>query len=337
MKYSVTSWFCIIILFGCVHKKTEFPSHFPPPTDSIIQINSKKAELGKLLFFDPALSKNNKISCASCHQPSLAFADSLPFSMGASGKRTFRNTPSLTNLSWRTSFFLDGGVPSLEQQAIAPMVSHEEMDESFSCIIEKLNSKQGYKDKFKKVFGSDSITGIKIIYALAEYERTIVSANSAYDNYLAGKQQLTPLQKKGLSIFERKCALCHAGVLFTDNNFHNTGLDSTFPSMENVEDPMLGRARITRKATDIGKYRTPSLRNLTLTAPYMHDGRFSTIQEVLNHYSVGVIKSSYTDSLILNNGTTGITLTENEKDALISFLQTLTDTTFIETGIFNKK
>ena len=324
----ITFCCCIALFFCCYHRKPEAPAHFPFPVKDICQINSKEASLGEILFYEPALSSSNKISCASCHQPSRAFADSLNFSVGAGGKKTFRNTPSLANLAWETSFFLDGGAPSLERQAIAPIVSHQEMNENFANIINKLNSKEQYKDKFREVYGSDSITGLKIVYAIAAFERTLISSGSAYDNYLTGKQPLTTLQNKGLSIFEKKCAQCHAGVLFTDNNFHNIGLDSVFPSMSSIDDPLLGRARITRRPEDMGKYRTPSLRNISLTGPYIHDGRFTTIMEVLNHYSSAVKETPYTDSLLLKDGARGILLSMSDKEALLSFLLTLTDSAF---------
>ena len=318
----------LIATAACDQNKSYIPAHFPPPTNNIDSIDNNKIELGKMLFYEPALSGNNKLSCASCHNPLLAFSDSLSFSIGANGEKTFRNTPSLVNLAWNNTFFLDGGVFDLETQIIGSITSPREMNEKFANVINKLNSKEQYKNKFKEVYGSDSITGLKIVYAIAAFERTLISSGSAYDNYLTGKQPLTALQNKGLSIFEEKCAQCHAGVLFTDNNFHNIGLDSVFPSMSSIDDPLLGRARITRRPEDIGKYRTPSLRNLSLTSPYMHDGRFTAIMEVLNHYSSAVKQTTHTDSLLLKDGTKGILLSKSDKEALLSFLLTLTDSAF---------
>src|SRR6185437_6987382 len=298
MKYLIIALFIFLIVFSCKQKKESFPSHFPLPSRTLT--NEKEAELGKLLFFEPSLSGNGKLSCASCHIPSRAFSDTLSFSIGAKGELTSRNTPSLVNLAWAKDFFWDGGVHDLETQIIASVTSAREMNESFASILKKLNSKKIYQDKFREVYG-DSITGQHIIHAIAAFELTLVSGSSAYDEYLLNKNSLTPLQEKGKLLFEQKCAICHTGVLFTDNKFHNTGLDSIFPPMQQFDNPLLGRARITQNASDIGKYRTPSLRNLNLTAPYMHDGRFTTIRQVLSHYSSGVNKSIYTDSLFIHN------------------------------------
>lgn len=288
--------------------------------------------LGRQLFFEPLLSGDNQISCASCHLPSFAFADSMKqISTGVNGKFTQRNTLPLFNLAWNKSFLWDGGVNDLESQVIVPITDEHEMNESFANLIFELQATQKYPPLFKIAFGSDSITGQKILAAIAQFERTLISGNSDYDLYVRGESQaLSPRALHGLQVYRKKCSTCHTEGLFTDHLFHNNGVDSSLADFTIFNNPLLGRARITSQPDDIGKYRTPSLRNIAFTAPYMHDGRFKTLEEVIEHYKSGILISPTLDPIFKNLQDNKIPLTDEEISALKEFLNSLTDRDFIQ-------
>lgn len=306
----------------------EQPSYFGTP--NIPAANPMKAEivaLGKMLFFDKQLSRDNSVSCASCHSPQHAFADAgKVFSTGIEGKTGVRNAPALFNLAWSKAFFWDGGANSLENQAIAPITSHEEMDFPLAQLEKKLSAIPAYRDQFKALFGVDTVYATHIIMALAQYERTLVSANSKYDQYLSGKVLLSAAELDGLKIFQAECSSCHSGEHFTDRQYYNIGLDGDFTDPVLMDDPLWGRQRITLNPDDKGKYRTPTLRNLAFTAPYMHDGRLKNLDDVLDFFDHGIQKPKNLSPL-LNEG---IKLTQEEKTALLSFLETLNDYSFIQ-------
>ncbi|GAB4191425.1 MAG: cytochrome c peroxidase [Thermoflexibacter sp.] len=280
--------------------------------------------LGKALFFDTHLSGNKQVSCASCHLPSQAFADTVALSThGISGKPLVRNTPTLLNLAWtQQGLFWDGGAKDIESLVFAPLRHADEMGQDLSQLPPKLRALPYYPTLFKKAFQQDTITNAMIARALAQYVRTLTFANSRYDEYAQGKIQFTHLELQGLQIFQKKCATCHPPPLFTDNLFHNIGLDSMF--IHNEENMHLGRYRITLDSLDIGKFKTPTLRQWALTFPYMHDGRFKNINEVLFHYQTNMKKNPYLDPLFIQaDGKVGIPLTQEEINALLAFLQTL--------------
>ncbi len=292
-------------------------------------ITKEGIELGRRLFYDKRLSANNKVSCASCHKQNRAFADETALSdIGISQKPLMRNTPALFNLSWYDGFFWEGGSTSLEIQVLGPLTHSDEMGKNPEALIKELQGDKLYPKLFKKAFGSKKITLRKLAYAIAQFERSLISANSKYDQYVDGKTKLTQEEAKGLKLYESKCSICHSGALFTDVKYHNNGIDDSW-FYTSVEDPRLGRYRITLDSADLGKYKTPSLRNLVFTAPYMHDGRFSSIEEVVEFYSEHVKASETLDSTLVPFGGNGMGFTYDEKMQLVAFLQTLTDSSFV--------
>ncbi len=305
----------------------EVPSYFPYPQALKDNIpNKNQIDLGKKLFFDPALSSNDAVSCASCHKPSKSFSDQSPVSLGVNQLAGVRNAMPLFNLAWQTDFFWDGGAKSLELQSLGPITAHNEMNMDLAKLPAKLKALPDYNALFYKAFGKDTIITQYITTALAQFERTLVSGDSKYDQYLIKQLVLSNEELQGEKVFKQKCQQCHSGVLFTDLQYHNNGLDNQFPDLDgNMDDPKLGRARISLSQNDIGKYKTPTLRNLSFTAPYMHDGRLATIDEVLDHYQNGIISSATLSPFLQAS----FSITEEEKASIKLFLQTLNDTTFV--------
>jgi cytochrome c peroxidase len=295
--------------------------------------------LGRMLFYEKKLSNTNTISCASCHQQQKAFTDGKALSPGSEGILGKRSTMSLANLLWAKRFFWDGRSTTLEEQALIPIQDPVEMHQTLEQAVAKLQQTSEYPAKFKQVFGSEIITAENIAKALAQFERTLISADSKYDRYLAKKYQPTPQEIRGEALFFThpvagslrggNCGDCHGGFLTTLGNFHNNGLDTDFAD--------IGLEATTGKASDRGKFKAPSLRNIALTAPYMHDGRFQTLEEVLDHYNEHVQMSATLDPLIIeaSNEATNpgepirLFLTDQEKKDIIAFLHLLTDSTFI--------
>ncbi|WP_439880118.1 cytochrome-c peroxidase [Pontibacter sp. MBLB2868] len=290
--------------------------------------------LGRKLFFDPALSGNGKISCASCHQPAKAFTDGKALSTaGITGKQLQRHVPTLVNVAWMDGLFWDGGAKDLESLSFGPLTHPDEMGQNLAALVQKLQQHESYPGLFKKAFGSDSITSAAIGKALAQFERTIISGNSRYDKYVRNEKgtMLNDKELKGLVLFRKHCSSCHTSDFFTDNKYHNNGLDAAY-SDEN-EALAFGRGRITRKPEDIGKYKTPTLRNIAITAPYMHDGRFATLEQVLAHYRTGVKNSPTLAPELQQQGKTGIPVSAEEQTLIIQFLQSLTDDAFINAPV----
>lgn len=291
--------------------------------------------LGKKLFFDPLLSANNTQSCASCHAPQNAFTDISRFSVGIDGISGNRNSMPLFNLAWNfdEKFFWDGRVFSLEHQALEPVTNPVEMYNTWETVISRLQQHPEYPTMFLNAFGEGVITKEKTTKAIAQFERTLISGNSKFDRYLAGNATLTPQELNGLNVFmdETKgdCFHCHGNPnnpLWTDNIFHNNGLDATFTD--------IGLGAVTGDPADNGKFKSPSLRNLAFTAPYMHDGRFNTLDEVINHYSEGLQNSPTIDPLMKKVAEGGVHLTPQEKQDLKAFLLTLSDPSFINNPDF---
>jgi cytochrome c peroxidase len=323
MRYLVFLFLFISFLFACKKNKVaideyklSYPSHFPEPHYSFEnnEITKERFELGKKLFFDPLLSIDNTISCGSCHAQTHAFADhNVSLSSGVNGALGTRNSPSIANMIWQKSFLWDGGVNHLEMFSIAPILNPVEMNETIPGILAKLNNSSFYKNAFQKAYGVDEINDQVLFRSLTVFMAMIVSADSKYDKWRQGNATLSTKEKAGLELFRQHCASCHSEPLFTDHSFRNNGLDSEFND--------LGRALITLDPSDQGKFKVPSLRNVELTYPYMHDGRFWSLQQVMDHYASGIHSSATLDPVLTN----GIVLSDTEKEQLIAFLKTLTD------------
>lgn len=334
----------LLILIGCTKEyvrdikpttrrfRLDVPSHFPYPDvySTFNPLSEEGVALGRKLFYDPILSGNNLISCGSCHHQDKAFSDGITLSnIGFSGTTLLRHSPALINVAWMDNgVFWDGGSTNLESQALAPLAAHDEMFQNLYELEEELKANPEYVKLFEAAFGEISIANM--LKGLAQFQRTFISAYSKYDDYVLGKINLTRDEMQGMRLVEQKCQGCHSGVLFTDNLFHNNGLDGDFSDASH-DGIYWGRYRVSYDLKDLGAYKTPTLRNVMVSAPYMHDGRFTTIEEVLNHYSDGVKISPSTDSLVIKKplDRPGIPLTVQEKKQIIAFLKTLTDEKFL--------
>ena len=302
----------------------ELPAHFPEmdiPVDN--PMTADAVELGRLLFHDTRLSRDGMVSCASCHLQHLAFTDGLEISVGIEGRTGFRNSPSLANVGFAPRLFMDGGVPTLEMQILAPIADENEMDHNILLVAEELNTDPQLTALAQSAYQQE-INPYTITRSLAAFERSMVSASSKYDLYLQGEAMLTEEEMLGMELFnsdEMKCASCHSGVLFTDYEYHNIGLYTDYA------DP--GRERISLDENDWGKFKTPSLRNVALTAPYMHNGSWSTLEEVIDFFAEGGQPHPNKDARIQ-----GFTITEDEKNALIAFLNCLSDESLVHNPAF---
>jgi cytochrome c peroxidase len=299
---------------------TTVPDIGPLPTSVPIpstNLNYKaKVELGKQLYFDGRLSKNGAISCAFCHNPGTGFADPRQTSIGIGGGVGGRQAPTVYNTAFNHLQFWDGRARSLEEQAIGPIQNPIEMGETHENVVKKLNKIAGYRQQFRAVFGTDvSLQGIAD--AIAAYERTVISSNSAFDKYALGDARaMEEAAARGLALFKGKarCILCHNGPNFTDHHFHNLGVPQVGPMKED-----LGRFSVTQAERDKGAFKTPTLRSITETAPYMHDGVFKTLEEVVDFFNAGGGANPNLSPLIKPLG-----LTADEKADLIAFLKALT-------------
>lgn len=295
-------------------------------------LTEQGVQLGRMLFYEKTLSKNNMISCASCHKQEFAFDDTSKFSIGVLGLKGKRQAMAIFNTAWHNNeFFWDGRAHLLRNQSLLPIQDTLEMFETLSGIINKLSKNPTYKVQFTKAFGSDEITSEKISKALEQFMNSIVSNDSKYDRYLAGSATLTPSEDNGRKLFFQEynqffpaqsgaeCSHCHSGFNFTNNDYMNNGLD-TDASITDI-----GREKVTNNTTDKAKFKVPSLRNIALTSPYMHDGRFKTLEAVVDHYNNGLKASTYIDPALENTRGTGLMLTGEQKTNLVNFLKTLTD------------
>ncbi|GAB3251902.1 cytochrome-c peroxidase [Larkinella harenae] len=313
-----------------------FGGRFSIPADN--PLTQEGVYLGRLLFYEPRLSKTGTVSCGSCHQQARAFTDGLRLSKGVSEQPTRRNAMSLVNLLWVRNFFWDGRSGSLEEQALIPLGHADEMGMKPGEAALVLQKTARYPALFRRVFGSDSITDARIGKAIAQFERTLISANSPYDRYLQGAYTLTAAEARGLALFMTapysgkgirggNCAHCHGGPKLMQELFHNNGLD------QQARDP--GRQEVTLRSDDHGRFRVPSLRNIALTAPYMHDGRFATLLAVINHYSDHVQQTPTLAPELVSAQAGGLRLTGSEKNDLLAFLHLLTDTSFVTNPLFS--
>jgi cytochrome c peroxidase len=302
------------------------PNHFPDPVYDFSNnpITRDAFELGRRLFYDVRLSSDYSVSCASCHKLEHAFSDAgFPLSQGVGGAFGDRNSLPLFNLAWHPAFMWDGGVNHIEISSFAAIVHPRELNMDFAVLLNRLRGIAEYQLLFEKAFGSPGIDDQRFFYAMTQFTGLMVSATSKYDEYLKGNTNLTNLELTGLSLFQQHCASCHSGVLLTDFSYRNNGLDSEFTD--------IGRMEITNNSDDLGKFRVPSLRNVLLTGPYMHDGRFANLDQVLNHYVTGIQQSATLDPLLAQ----GIGLNTAERASIIAFLHTLTDNKFTQDSRFS--
>ncbi len=282
--------------------------------------------LGRKLFYDPILSKDNTISCASCHQQFAAFSQiDHALSHGINGLLGKRNAPALQNLLWKDAFMLDGGINHLDLQPISPITNPLEMNESLVNVLKKLQQNKMYVSMFKEVYKDSLITSDKLLKSLSQFLVLLISADSRYDRYKHGKDTLSKDEVNGLKLFRTNCAGCHKEPLFTDNSYRNNGLSIDKFLKDSA------RLNITGLRTDLLKFKVPSLRNIAVTYPYMHDGRFNGLQQVLNHYTKKFVATDIVDPLLQK----GVSLNDQDKKDIISFLKTLTDKKFLHDVRFN--
>lgn len=328
---------CIWLLAACVAAGSGFiarqaaqhptplsftvPPGWPQPVYNFREnpLTREGFELGRRLFYDGRLSKDGNFPCASCHQQFAAFATyDHSLSHGYNYTLTTRNAPALFNLAWQPAFMHDGGINHLDLQPLAPITAPNEMGESIDSVLQKLRADATYRKMFTAAFGDATINTRRTMQALSQYLLMLVSANSKYDQVMRGKDSFNLPERLGYAIFKQKCSSCHTEPLFTDFSYRNIGMpvDTTLNDM--------GRMRITRNSSDSLKFRVPSLRNIVLTGPYGHDGRFFSLLSVMNHYRRSVQASPTTDSVLRK----GIPLSNFEIGQLTAFLYTLTDTGF---------
>ncbi|MBI3136813.1 MAG: cytochrome-c peroxidase [Bacteroidetes bacterium] len=327
-------------LFSGAEKGKLTPYPFPAPTAFPVMpqaaenpVSVEGALLGKFLFYDSTLSKDYSLSCASCHKQEHAFSDSpQPFSAGIDGQIQKRNTPPLFNLAWYPAYFWDGRAVSLEDQVFFPVRDHTEMNLDWVTATKRIRKNKFYRDQFELVFGPVEIDSVLISKAIAQFERTLISSNSKFDRVLRREDKLTKEEARGFEIMNDQsmadCLHCHstdANALVTSLKFSNNGLDAVSDVYSFAD---YGLGGYTGKTSDYGKFKIPSLRNIALTAPYMHDGRFKTLREVIDFYSSGLNQSVTLDSKMTHIRQRGVQLTEYDKNCLEAFLKTLTDSVF---------
>lgn len=324
---------------GTTAYSLEVTERFPRvrlPSDNPLTVEG--VELGRRLFHEPLLSVNGTQSCASCHERAQAFAEARPFSVGAEGQMGKRNAMPLVNLAWAPSFFWDGRAKTLREQVLQPIEDAHEMNERVDRAVSKLGKDAAYPAAFESAFGPGGITPERLAMALEQFLLTLVSQESKFDRAVRKLTELTDEEKRGLQLFVTEfdparglrgadCFHCHGGTLFTDHQFRDNGLDR-------IRDTDAGRMAVSRLPGDLGKFKTPTLRNVALTAPYMHDGRFATLEEVVEHYNSGVRRNPNLDPNLAKHPSGGLQLSADEKRALVAFLRTLTDEPFtqISTG-----
>lgn len=309
----------------------QFPSYFPEMTfdQSENPITKNGVELGRKLFYEGKLSRNNTISCGFCHIQENAFTHhGHTVSHGIDDRLGIRNAPPIQNLAFLKRYMWDGVIHNLNQQPIIPMTNVNEMDSSMPEAIAKLSKDEVYKKLFKQAYGDENMTGERVLKALSQFMVTLISADSKYDRFKQGKENFNFEESQGMVLFQQKCASCHSGELFTDESFRNTGM------YYNTQFKDSGRHRVTLDQNDWMKFRVPSLRNVEYTSPYMHDGRFYTLEAVLNFYSDNVEDNPNLDPQLKQNNHIGIAMNTQEKQIIIAFLKTLSDKSFISNPKF---
>lgn len=348
MKLRYFIWFFVALLYSCsnndgddealytdVPLAFQVPSNFPdlvyaigenPPTQ-------KGFELGKKLFYEGRLSSDGLISCGFCHIQENAFTHhGHTVSHGVDNKEGTRNAPAIQNMAFQSTFMYDGATNHLDLQPIIPLTSDVEMNADLNAVLAMMKSDKEYPKMFQSAFHNGEISIENMLKAMSQFMVMMTSSNSRFDKYRRNEPggTLTSDEVEGYAVFNNKCASCHATDLMTDDKFRNNGL----PINPKVND--VGRYRSTELASDYYKFKVPSLRNVALTAPYMHDGRFGSLESVLNHYTSGVVDVGTLDPILKQNEKLGIALSDAEKKQIIAFLKTLTDTDFISDKRFSE-
>jgi Cytochrome c peroxidase len=301
----------------------------PIPADNPLTVEG--VALGRKLFYEKKLSDNMTISCGSCHRQENGFNDPRPFSAGTDGSLTSRSSMSLVNIGWSSHFFWDGRKTSIEAQIHDPVVNPFEMRNTWPEVVRRLQNDPEYPELFLKAFGTRKIDSLLVMKAIAQFVRTLVSFNSRFDKFVFtfDESVFNESEKRGYLLYNNKaeCFHCHTGPLLTDNTFRNNGLDRVFKD--------LGRGSVTKNPADYGKFKVPSLRNIAVQAPYMHDGRFATLEQALGHYNDSIDKNSPGIDFDLTHLNGGLRLTPQEFRDLINFLKTFTDSTFLTNPAFS--
>jgi cytochrome c peroxidase len=300
----------------------DIPKDWPKPVYDFSKnpLTEEGFQLGRNLFYDPILSRDNTISCASCHLQQTGFTHiDHDLSHGIDGRIGTRNSMTLMNLAWSKTFMWDGGVNHLDVQYIHPITSEVEMDETMENVVKKLQKSDTYPDLYKQSFGTDKITGQLTLKALSQFVVMLTTSNSKYDKVVRNEEKFSEMEQKGYNLFIQYCASCHKEPLFTNDTFENNGLaiDTTLND--------IGRMRITQDLKDKQKFKVPTLRNVQFTFPYMHDGRFKTLNEVIKHYNSGIVKSKTLSKELQKP----MNLSDDERTELVAFLKTLTDKEFL--------
>lgn len=330
-KLAVIGLMCMVVAASAFRRKShdvlQVPKGWPRPVYNFRKepLSEKKIALGRMLFYDPILSRDSTISCASCHSPYNAFTHiDHNLSHGINGQMGTRNSPALMNLAWGNSFMWDGAVTHLDEQAVKPISNPIEMDETMEHVVIKLQNKAKYATLFADAFDDEAIKKEYVLKALSQFMLTLVSANAKYDSVMRNEDTFTAQELRGYALFKKNCSTCHTEPLFTNGEFENNGLEPD----DSLRD--MGRMKVTGRPDDSLKFKVPTLRNIEYTAPYMHDGRFKNLNLVLNNYIRGLVHGP-TLSPKLNKG---IYLTTTEKADLLAFLKTLSDKDFITNPAF---
>jgi cytochrome c peroxidase len=304
------------------------PENWPEPEYNFSRnpLHPDVVQLGRALFYDPILSRDNTISCASCHSQFNGFAHvDHKLSHGIDDHIGTRNAPALINLAWQKSFMWDGAINHLDMQSLFPITHPDEMDETLENVISKLTVTRIYPELFSQAFGNNEITGEKILKSISQFMLTLESYNARYDSVMKGQSTFTIQEKKGYEIFKNNCSSCHREPLFTNQSFENSGLKPDSILKDN------GRIRVTGKPEDSLRFKVPTLRNIEVTFPYMHDGRFKRLSEVISHYEKGIVNSPTLSAQLK----VPIVLNSNERVELTTFLLTLTDNSFLFNPAFS--
>lgn len=312
------------------------PSNFPNLQYNLDNnpVTQEGFELGKKLFYEGRLSANNSIPCAFCHEQGFAFTHhGHTLSHGVNGGIGFRNSQPIQNMAFQSEFMWNGAASHLDLQPIIPLTSDLEMGETLSNVISKLSADSNYRNDFKRAFEDGEVNSENMLKALSQFMVMMISSNSKYDKYVRNEDGITlsAIELDGLATFNNKCSSCHATDLFTDQSYRNNGL----PINPQLNDK--GRFLIFENPEDLYKFKVPSLRNVEKSLPYMHDGRFATLEAVLNFYNSGMVDNGNVDPIFMRpDGTLGITLSNYEKESLVAFLKTLTDTEFLSDERFSE-
>ncbi len=326
-SYLVLSAMTVVVLFSFRQPSTSeeslsYPSHWPEPHYDFARnpLTKHKIDLGRKLFYDPILSKDGSVTCANCHLSFTAFTHvDHSLSHGINDSIGNRNSMALMNLAWSSSFMWDGAIERLDAQALAPITHPAEMGETLENVLQKLKASAVYPELFAEAYGNAAFGTRELLDALAQFQLTLVSDNSNYDKAQRGEYDFTEQEAKGYRLFKIHCNSCHQEPLFTTGKFENNGL----PLDSTLQD--LGRYAITDRPADSLKFKTPTLRNVEFSKPYMHDGRFATLREVLDHYHSGIDRNATVSEKLKN----GIALTGDQKTELIAFMLTLSDRSFL--------